>query len=42
MKDIYLSKDYFGTRLTKFDNNMNAIGNHFLYQVRGQISCIYD
>ncbi len=39
---IYLSTDYFGTRLIIFDNNMNTIGNHFLYQVRGQISCIYD
>ena len=29
----YLSTDYFGTRLIIFDNNMNAIGNHFLYQV---------
>ncbi len=38
----YLSTDYFGTRLIIFDNNMNTIGNHFLYQVRGQISCIYD
>ncbi len=38
---MYLSTDYFGTRLIIFDNNMNTIGNHFLYQVRGQISCIY-
>ncbi len=36
--NIYLSTDYFGTRLIIFDNNMNTIGNHFLYQVRGQIS----
>ncbi len=35
---MYLSKDYLGTRQIIFDNNMNAIGNHFLYQVRGQIS----
>ncbi len=35
---IYLSKDYFGTRLIILDNNMNTIGNHFLYQVRGQTS----
>ncbi len=41
-KDKYLSTDYFGTCLIIFDNNMNTIGNHFLYQVRGQISCIYD
>ncbi len=31
-----------GTHLIIFDNNMNTIGDHFLYQVRGQISCIYD
>ncbi len=36
-KDIYLSTDYFGTRQIIFGNNMNTIGNHFLYQVRGQI-----
>ncbi len=41
-KHSYLSTDYFGTRLIIFDNNMNTIGNHFLYQVRGQISYIYD
>ncbi len=23
-------------------NDMDAIGNHFLYQAGGQISCIYD
>ncbi len=40
--NIYLSTDYFGTRLIIFDNNMNTIGDHFLYQARGQISCIYD
>ncbi len=33
----YLSTDYFGTRLVIFDNKMNTIGNHFLYQVRGQM-----
>ncbi len=38
----YLSTDYFGTRLIIFDNNINTIGDHFSYQVRGQISCIYD
>ncbi len=35
---IYISD--FGTRQIIFGDNMNAIGNHFLYQVRGQISCI--
>ncbi len=39
---IYLSTDYFGTRQIKFGNNMNAIGDHFLDQSRGHISCIYD
>ena len=34
---MYLSTDYFGTRLIIFDNNMNTIGDHFLYQVRGQM-----
>ncbi len=28
--EIYLSTDYFGTRLIIFDNNMNTIGDHFL------------
>ncbi len=35
--NMYLSTDYFGTRLIIFGNNMNAIGNHFLYQVRGHM-----
>ncbi len=39
---IYMLTDYFGTQQIIFSNNMNTIGNHFLYQVRGQISCIYD
>ncbi len=38
---LYLSTDYFGTQQIIFGNNMNVIGNHFLYQVRGQISYIW-
>ena len=40
--NTYLMTDYFGTRQIVFGNNMNAVGNHFFYQVREQISCIYD
>ncbi len=35
----YLMTDYFGTRQIIF--GMNAIGNHFLYQVRGPIMIMY-
>ena len=46
MDNTYLMTDYFWTRQIIFGNDMNAIGNHFLYQVRGQIPqfwmCFYS